>query len=61
MVTRHDYFAFGDEPAGAPDPGALRFTGHERDTETGMDYFGARYFIAAPGAVHDQRSGPHRR
>ncbi len=49
VVTRHDYFPFGDEPAGAPDPGALRYTGHERDAESGMDYFGARYYMQRLG------------
>ena len=28
---------------------ASRFTGKERDAETGLDYFGARYFSAAQG------------
>ena len=28
---------------------ACRFTGKERDSETGLDYFGARYFSAAQG------------
>jgi RHS repeat-associated protein len=27
----------------------IRFTGKERDAETGLDYFGARYFSAAQG------------
>ena len=26
-----------------------RFTGKERDAETGLDYFGARYYSAAKG------------
>jgi len=28
---------------------ASRFTGKERDTETGLDYFGARYMSSAQG------------
>lgn len=28
---------------------ATRFTGKERDAETGLDYFGARYFSGAQG------------
>ena len=28
---------------------SLKFTGKERDAETGLDYFGARYFSAAQG------------
>jgi RHS repeat-associated protein len=55
VVERHDYLAFGEEctsgtcafnpglGAGAP----RKFTGKERDVETGLDYFGARY-LAAP-------------
>jgi RHS repeat-associated protein len=35
-------------PAGA-DIAAQKFTGKERDAETGLDYFGARYFSAAQG------------
>ena len=27
----------------------MRFTGKERDAETGLDYFGARYFSGAQG------------
>ena len=49
VVARHDYFPFGDEPANAPNPAAQRFTGHERDRESGMDYFGARYYMQRPG------------
>ena len=29
--------------------GRSRFTGRERDAETGLDYFGARYMSAAQG------------
>jgi RHS repeat-associated protein len=29
--------------------GRLKFTGKERDAETGLDYFGARYFSGAQG------------
>jgi RHS repeat-associated protein len=43
-LERHDYMPFGEEP----NPGAAsqlrRFTGKERDAETGLDYFGARYY-----------------
>lgn len=28
---------------------AQKFTGKERDSETGLDYFGARYFSGAQG------------
>lgn len=61
VVSRHDYLPFGEElPAdmgsrdGIPGYGAspsapIRFTGKDRDTETGLDYFGARYFSGAQG------------
>jgi RHS repeat-associated protein len=62
-VARHDYEPFGGEISfstssprygiagyGAPDTDVdLRFTGKERDSETGLDYFGARYLSAAQG------------
>jgi RHS repeat-associated protein len=52
VVERHDYLPFGEEcttgpcasnstlPAAQP----RKFTGKERDAETGLDYFGARYY-----------------
>ena len=52
VLERHDYLAFGEEcttgrcannrGVGAGEP--LKFTGKERDPETGLDYFGARYY-----------------
>jgi RHS repeat-associated protein len=44
-VGRHDFLPFGEEwnsPASAKEK--KLFTGHERDAETGLDYFGARYY-----------------
>jgi len=42
-VRRDDYQAFGE--AGTPPQGdSIRFTGKERDAETALDYFGARYY-----------------
>jgi RHS repeat-associated protein len=59
ILARHDYLPFGEElgPAvngrGALYAGAdgVRhlFTGKERDGESGLDYFGARYFSSALG------------
>jgi RHS repeat-associated protein len=64
VISRHDYLPFGEElgagtggrttaqgyPTG---PGAdgvrQQFTQKERDNETGLDYFGARYFASAQG------------
>jgi RHS repeat-associated protein len=60
MVSRHDYLPFGEEiPAGVgfrtaglgyfADAFPLKFSGKERDTESNLDYFGARYFSGAQG------------
>ena len=54
----HDYPPFGEElPAGINTRGALygsdepnqKFTGQFRDSEIGLDFFGARYFSGAQG------------
>jgi RHS repeat-associated protein len=56
-VALHDYLPFGEEIVNAR-PGSLysgtddprqKFTGKERDSETSLDYFGARYFSGAQG------------
>jgi RHS repeat-associated protein len=57
IVERHDYFPFGEEcvtgpcsgntPIGSGQP--RHFTGKERDKETGLDYFGARYYASKIG------------
>ena len=50
VVERHDYLPYGEEWCGSTvcssvTPGQpKRFTGKERDAETGLDYFGARYY-----------------
>lgn len=65
VVSRHDYLPFGWElysgltgrtnghgyltsPEGVHTP-TQRFTGKERDAETGLDYFGARYLSGVQG------------
>ena len=48
-VRRHDYAAFGEAPAPGLGADARRFTGKERDAETGLDYFSARYYGAPTG------------
>ena len=56
-VSAHDYMPFGEELTGVGARGAAfglvevseKFTGKERDVETGLDYFGARYFSGAQG------------
>lgn len=52
---RYDYLPFGEEVyVGRQDYGGnndvrQRFIGKERDAETGLDYFGARYYAASAG------------
>src|SRR4051812_29343541 len=61
-VERSDYLPFGEVlgvGASSPRNGIagygtdlglrLKFTGKERDAETGLDYFGARYFSGVQG------------
>jgi len=49
VVEAHDYYPFGGEmgPVGASS--RRKFTGHERDEETGLDYMLARYYPASMG------------
>jgi RHS repeat-associated protein len=62
LVSRHDYMPFGEELSagvggrttamgfpGSSDGLRQRFTAKERDVETGLDYFGARYFANGQG------------
>jgi RHS repeat-associated protein len=61
MKARYDYLPFGEEIAssysgrsaiagyGSSDNARQKFTGKERDNETGLDYFGARYYASAQG------------
>ena len=63
VLSRHDYLPFGEEigtglgnrdqvdgyTASRTDGPTQKFTGKERDAETGLDYFGARYFGGAGG------------
>lgn len=54
---QYDYLPFGEELGGAYPTGdldvrgrqRLEFTAKERDAETGLDYFGARYMSSAQG------------
>jgi RHS repeat-associated protein len=57
-VVRHDYLPFGEELQGSLRSGngygtvtktKQKFTGKERDDETGLDYFDARYFASIQG------------
>jgi RHS repeat-associated protein len=59
-VKRHDYLPFGEELSAGQglrgttlgytaDAVRQKFTSKERDIETGLDYFGARYFASTMG------------
>jgi len=61
VVSRHDYMPFGEEIGagiggrtsgmgfGVTDGQRQKFTQKERDIETGLDYFGARYVASSQG------------
>jgi RHS repeat-associated protein len=50
VLRRHDFKPFGEEiNVSFPNPDRKLFTGQERDSETGLDYFGARYYRAGIG------------
>jgi RHS repeat-associated protein len=46
VLSRHDSLLFGEEWTGAPSQETGLFTGQDRDVETGLDDFGARYYGA---------------
>jgi RHS repeat-associated protein len=60
-ISRHDFLPFGEETSSSDpnrpvaagftlsDSATQRFTGKERDSESGLDYFGARYYGSALG------------
>jgi RHS repeat-associated protein len=48
VVETHDYLPFG-EPWASSGLETRRFGGKERDSETGLDYFGARYYSSLNG------------
>jgi len=49
LIDRYDFLPFGEAwlPPTAPD--TRQFAGKERDAETGLDYFGARYHMSSIG------------
>jgi RHS repeat-associated protein len=51
VVRHHDFLPFGEEwqPEVPPSADKRLFTGKERDVESGLDYFGARYYRADLG------------
>jgi RHS repeat-associated protein len=67
--TRMAYFPFGERVNVKTDPVKYEFTGKERDNDTKLDYFGARYYASALGrfmspdpiSLHSERlSNPQR-
>ena len=74
VPKRYDFLPFGEElgvGSGNPRQGVagyppgdvvlrIKFTGKERDAETGLDFFGVRYFSAAQGrwTSPDWSAGP---
>jgi RHS repeat-associated protein len=63
VVKRHDFTPFGEEvyagtagrtatwSVGLPDYLSQKFTGKERDSESGLDNFGARYYGSMMGRM----------
>lgn len=52
VIARYDYLPFGESWPTSPsnsDPDKRQFAGKERDVETNLDYFGARYYRAQSG------------
>ncbi len=48
-VSMDIYYPFGQEQSAPADNNHYKFTGKERDSETGFDYFGARYYASGMG------------
>ena len=50
VISRHDFMPFGEEVAPVTPPTEKQlFTGKERDAESGLDHFGARYYGSSIG------------
>jgi RHS repeat-associated protein len=49
VIARYDYLPFGEAWTPPPESDVRQFAGKERDAETGLDYFGARYYSSAYG------------
>jgi RHS repeat-associated protein len=62
-VSSNTFYPFGQEQSPTADPNHYKFTGKERDTESGLDYFGARYYgsnmgrFTSPDDGSDQNPG----
>jgi RHS repeat-associated protein len=46
-ISTHKYLPFGEEMSPPSSNSSHKFTGHERDAETGLDYMLARYYSPA--------------
>jgi len=49
VIARYDYLPFGESWAPLSNRDVRQFAGKERDAETGLDYFGARYYSSGIG------------
>ena len=49
LLWKEEFLPFGQEMSPAGTTNRYKFTGHERDTESGLDYFGARYYHSGLG------------
>jgi RHS repeat-associated protein len=61
VVARYDFQPFGILLDQTPPPALERrqFAGKERDSETGFDYFGARYYSSIQGRFTSPDTAPH--
>ena len=58
IMAESDYYPWGGElQFVANDSNDYKFTGKKRDTETGLDYFGARYYSNGLGRFISARLG----
>jgi RHS repeat-associated protein len=48
-VSSDTFYPYGQEQNPTADPNHYKFTGKERDSESGLDYFGARYYASSMG------------
>jgi RHS repeat-associated protein len=51
VFARFDFTPFGEEVNPVSSSEGRRFTGQERESETGLDYFGARYYASQSGRM----------
>lgn len=49
VIDRYDFLPFGEAWLPPTTPDKRQFAGKERDAETGLDYFGARYHMSGIG------------